>query len=441
MHESAQESQDQWKTESSQASMVRGLLILNSSYAGSRDMWFPRVARASRGYNIYRAFDAPYNFVKINQTGPVPGQFFRDSTQLARVKYTVQPGDWIDPGTVTGNYIIRIPDTPYSDIVQGKPVVSSSPDDVLIKVIYQDGTTVKVRPAQVQGIDQTIYLPNTASLPVGGAVTNLPQIDFPNVASYEVHYSKLLNYVDIAANMTRTYYRIIPVGDRGELHDVNDLGVETVNSFEVDRMDYIQREMVRRNEWVRAQVAEPAYLMFRRRSGEPCGCTTTETGTPRTRCEVCFETGVVGGYYGPYDFPYLDPDTANSRTLDEGGIKVERPSRSGLGPTPIVQDGDMVVRRNGERLVISGCTYITPRGVLLQQEFDTSLLAPGDTRYLIPIADPRYPIIYNPVEDDPLDGKGGAEPIYQANTVPGRTWDNERPPIGRTVVFGRILGN
>ena len=92
-------------------------------------------------------------------------------------------------------------------------------------------------------------------------------------------------------------------------------------------------------------------------------------------------------------------------------------------------------------LVISGATYKTPRGVMLQQEFDTSLIPPGDTRYLIPLADPRYPIIYNPVvSDDPLNGKGGAEPLTPANGVPGRTWENPVVPTGRTITFNRILG-
>jgi hypothetical protein len=74
----------------------------------------------------------------------------------------------------------------------------------------------------------------------------------------------------------------------------------------------------------------------------------------------------------------------------------QRASRSYMGPTPIVQDGDLVIRRNGERLAISTVTYKMPRGVILQQDFDVELLPPGDTRYLIPLAMPQQPIIYNP---------------------------------------------
>lgn len=55
---------------------------------------------------------------------------------------------------------------------------------------------------------------------------------------------------------------------------------------------------------------------------------------------MCFETGIKGGYYGPIEFLFQDPEVGAVRTIDEGGKKVERQSRSYLGRTPIVQDGD-----------------------------------------------------------------------------------------------------
>lgn len=418
--------------------MIRGLLILNSAYSGARDLWWPIVPGATKGYNVYRAFDAPFNFKKLNTTGPVPGQFYRDQTELVPVCLPVKDTDWIDRGT-DGMRCFRIHDTPFSKVVEGKPTVASSPDDVKVRVTYADGTTSVYRPGMVSGVDQTIFLPVGESLPLGGAVSSFSIIDFTTAVSFEVMYFKLVNFVDIATNMLRTYYRVVPVGNKGEMHSVDDLDIETMDSMQIDRMNYIWKEAVRRNTWLREQVAEPAYLMFRKVAGEVCGCTATETGTPRTRCEVCFETGKVGGYYGPYDVPFIDPDSAIQRTIDEGGVKVERSSRSYLGPTPIVQDGDLIIRRNGERLVISGTNYTQVGGSLVQQEFDVELLPSGDTRYLIPIAMPQRPIIYNPVvERNPLEGVGGAEPIYSTDTVPHKHWENPDKQIGRTIAFGRI---
>jgi hypothetical protein len=207
--------------------------------------------------------------------------------------------------------------------------------------------------------------------------------------------------------------------------------------------------MVRRNEWVFEQIGEPAYILFRKTRGEICGCRGAETGlgAPRSGCPICFEVGIVGGYYGPYDITYVPPDSALTRELDEGGgIKATRESRSYLTNTPIVQDGDLIVRRNSDRLVVAGVIYKSPRGILLQQDFTTQLLTPGDTRYLIPL-NTGLPTLYDPVVRknslqgiDPLNPKGNGEPLFDARVQPGKgPWENTAEiPIGRTVTFGKI---
>jgi hypothetical protein len=166
-------------------------------------------------------------------------------------------------------------------------------------------------------------------------------------------------------------------------------------------------------------------------------------GAPRHGCKSCYETGIVGGYYGPYDILYVPPDTALTRELNEGGgIKAIRESRSYLTNTPIVQDGDLIVRRNGDRMVVHGVTYKQPRGILLQQDFSTELLNLLDTRYLIPL-NTGLPTLYDPVVRDPHHLRGPGEPLYDARReggLPGREpWENRvEVPIGRTVTFGRI---
>ena len=242
---------------------------------------------------------------------------------------------------------------------------------------------------------------------------------------------------------------VVPIGDHGELHLPGAEGSKVANTQEVDSMTWEFREMLNRNQWIFEQVGEPAYILFRRTKGDPCGCVRPESGlgAPRHGCKSCFETGVVGGYYGPYDILYVPADTALTRELDEGGgIKATRESRSYLTNTPIVQDGDLIVRRTGERLVIHGVTYKNPRGILLQQDFGTELLKPGDTRYLIPL-NTGLPTLFDPViRDNPLQGtepghqKGDGEPLYDARKQPNKEpWENTSEiPIGRTVAFGRI---
>jgi len=431
--------------------MIQTLIVMNSSYVGSRDLWWQDDPDAAHGYNIYRAFDAPVNWHKLN-VNPWSGHFYRDQVALQQVTYIVQEPDWVDKG-IMGRWGFRIPDTPYADVVTGRPFVSIRPQDV---TVYVDD--VALTPAEVQGLDRTVWLPMDNQLKQGGYVTDLAAVnngvvwkaDYSGVKEFKVVYNKLINYVDIYTGMTRTFYCIVPLGPVGEeLHKPGHPGTKIVNTQEVDQMTWEYAEMVRRNEWLFEQIGEPAYILFRKTRGKLCGCRGSEggLGQAKTGCKICFEIGIVGGYFGPYDITYVPPDSAITRELDEGGgIKATRESRSYLTNTPIVQDGDLIVRRNGERLVISGVTYKSPRGILLQQDFNTSLLPWGDTRYLIPI-NTGMPTLFNPVVgknylqgEDPNNLKGDGEPLFNALTQPGKApWENKAEiPIVRTVTFGRI---
>lgn len=411
--------------------MIRGLQILHSSINGSRDLWWPADPTATHGYNVYRAYDAPLNWSLLTPS-PLPGQYFRDQTKLQTVRFPVTPDTYVDAGEM-GMKCVRLPDTPYSEVVKGRPTVASSPDDVMIEVTQGD-TVLHYRPTMVSGVDQTVWLPVGKSLPVGGAVSEFPILDFQSATSIAILYRRLINYVDIAINMQRSYYCVVPVGNRGEEHAPGVFGVEVVDSMQVDKMDYMQARMVHCNQWIFEQAGEPAYLMFRRTAGQRCGC-ASEFTQGRTACPVCFETGIRGGFYGPIDFLFQNPDTGTTRTSDEGGVKVERQSKSYLGRTPIVQDGDLIIRHNGERLVISGVTYKMPRGVLLQQDFNVTLLNTKDTRYQIPLAEPENPVLYNPSSQ--ANPGGGAEPIYTDGSMPGKHLQHHGG-AGRTVTFGRI---
>jgi len=450
--------------------MITNLLVMNSSYVGSRDLWWVEDPEAKRGYNIYRAFDHPSNWHKLNNA-PWKGHFYRDQSALEEVTHTIKQSDWLAQGTPLspsnvpnglGSWVFRIPDFPYSDVVQGRPVLANNCDAVTVILDGQE-----FRPAKVSGLDKTVWLQMDNTLPLGGAVSAYPlksngvvwQADYSGVQTFQVRYKKLHNFVEIYESLTRTFYTVVPVGEDGDCHKPGEKESMVVNTMEVDKITWEYQEMVRRNQWIFEEVGEPAYLMFKKSRGKICGCATVGLGQGRTACPICFGTGIVGGYYGPYDFIYIPPDSALSVELNEGGRKVTRDSRSYIGPTPIVQAGDLIIRRNGERLVIGNVVYKQPRGILLQQEFVTSLLDEGDTRYLIPI-NTGLPTIYNPVvRPDPNDGEAGppplagnpspnqpqpntgtgsGEPIFDPRTVPGKNWENPNIPIGRSPTFGKI---
>jgi hypothetical protein len=511
--------------------MIRGLVVLNSSYVGSRDLWWPNDPLATVGYNVYRAFDYPANWVKLN-TSPVEGQFYRDISTLTQITYTVQATDWVEKGTF-GRWGFKIPDVPYSGIVETRPQVASSPDDVSllltlnyvantggltgglihitsaltpiagsisIKVgsasptafsvpAYPNNTlaglagvinaaaigvtatvtavnpvgggislelssssvltvvssvTVSFRPAMVSGIDQTIWINTDTTLPLGGAVSNFPVCDPWKITTFQAVYNQLSNFVDIYSFMVRTYYSVVSVSGTPqapeELEPAGSPGSDIVNTHTIERVNYMLKEQIRRNAWVFERVGEPAFIMFRKSRGTRCGCTMDGVEEPRHNCPSCFETGWVGGYYGPYDIVYIPPDTAITTTIEEGGRKVERRSKSYLGPTPIVQNGDLIVRRNGDRLIVSNPLYKQPQGAIVQQEFDVELLNQKDTRYLIPvIAGNPNPSLFNPVfQKDPTNGVGGTEPLFEKENVVDAQWENPNPEVGRTTTWGAI---
>ena len=420
--------------------MISEILILNSSHTGSRDLFWvddpnPKVI----GYNVYRSYNAPDDWTRINET-PHPGQLYRDQTTLQAVEYVIQPTDWVSYG-LDGQWVMKIPDAPiWSSAVQGRATIANHPDDITMKV---NGEIV--RAGRVDGQEGLVYMTNFAMLPATGSVTTTASNKLkgkgrkgvvPAGLDVRIVYKKLINFVDIFLTGIKTFYTVVPVLEGGaEEHLPGEAGSPVANSYDIEQIDYMQAEMVRRNQWIFEQTGEPAFLMIRKTKGQICQCTLSN-GEPRTGCKSCYETGIVGGYYGPLDILFIDPDVAATRTLNEGGVKVERISRSYLTRTPIVHSGDFIVRRNGERMVISNVVYKSPKGVILQQDFDVEVLQPKDTRYLIPLNDNPLPILYDPrfVPADPSE-----EPVTNPETDPTKTWENETRPAGRTISFGNIM--
>ncbi len=419
--------------------MISEILVLNSSYTGSRDLFWvndpdPKII----GYNVYRSYNAPGEWVKINDYIH-PGNLYRDETKVQLTEYVIQPSDWVSYG-IDGQWVMKVPDAPlWSSVVKGKALVANSPDDVTLKI---NGEII--RPARVDGQEGLVYISNFALLPKDGSITteqsnplNIGGVkgEIPSDIDVRVTYNKLINFVDIFISTIKTFYTVVPVLEGGkEAHLPGEAGSAIANSYDIEQIDYIQAEMVRRNQWIFEMSGEPAYLMIRKTKGPLCQCLISN-GEPRTGCPSCYETGIIGGYYGPLDILFIDPDVAATRTLNEGGVKVERTSKSYLTRTPIVHNGDMIVRRNGERMVISNVVYKSPKGVILQQDFDVELLQPKDTRYLIPLGNNPAPVLFDPRFSPSSPSK---EPVTNPDTDPTKTWENELKPAGRTVTFGNI---
>src|SRR5579863_1601954 len=272
--------------------MITNLLVMNSSYVGSRDIWWVEDPDATKGYNIYRAFDYPTNWTKLNSS-PWLGHFYRDQSALEQVTYTVQPGDWLEQGNGLGRWGFRIPDFPYSDVVTGRPVLANSPygpNGTNAITVYLDGQPF--RPTKVTGLDRSIWLQMDNTIPLGGNVNAYPlksngvvwQADYSGVKEFQVTYYKLKNFVEIYESMVRTFYTVVPIGDRGEVHKPGQDGSMIVNTMEVEKITWEYQAMVNYNNWLFGEVGEPAYLLFKKTRGKLCGCSNTGLGAARTAC-------------------------------------------------------------------------------------------------------------------------------------------------------------
>ena len=407
---------------------VQGLIILTGAVPGIRDLWWlhdpdPGIL----GYVPFRSEDRFSGWVRLS-SDPIPGHRFRDETKLDEVLYTVQDTDWTDRGG-EGYLAFRIPSSPiYAEILDGRVILASQPDHVLVWI-----NDVPVRPARVDGFDGTIWLPRAYGIQANADRRELPLPSPEDGTVVKVQYKRLLNFVSPTPE-TRSYYTVVPVNLDGTLaHQPGAPNTEVINTYEVDKPNYIFDAMVKKNAWLFEFGGEPAHLLLKRSRGKRCGC--VQAGQARTGCTTCFETGIVGGYYGPYAIDFIDPDTGTSRELNEGGVKVTRQSRSYLGPVPVVQAGDLIIRKNGERMVIANPTYKSPKGVLCQQDFDVELLPAGDTRYRVPLRPPLVPDVLNPGFDTLTVAD---EPVSSPLTDSTKTWEGDIVPAGRTTVFGNI---
>ena len=410
---------------------VQGLIILSGAVPGIRDLsWDHDPSGDVVGYVPFRSEDRGSNWKALTST-PVPGTRFRDATALTEVTYTVQDTDWVSRGR-DGSWVFRVPDKPlYAAVVSGRALLASLPEHARVWI-----DDVSLLPARIDALRGEVWLPNAYGLTRD---MDWRERLFPTAgagAVVRVVYQKLGNYVDISPE-SRAFYTVVPMLSTGQLaHAPGAPGTEVVNILEVDKMDFMQAEMVRRNAWLLEQAGEPVHLLMRRTKGVPCSC--LKGGSARTGCTVCYETGIQGGYYGPYDVLFLDPDSEATREAMEGGVKVTRSSRSFLGPSPFIQSGDLLIRKNGERMVIGPVTYKSPRGVLLQQDYTAEKLSPGDTRYRVPLRPPVVPLVYNPGFVD-APGAATGEPVVTPATDPTKVWENPQVPTGRTVTFGNLM--
>jgi hypothetical protein len=417
------------------------------------------------GVNIYRSESSDRGpFHRINEF-PVQGTMFRDRLDYAEIREVVDwSTGWVHKGDAPNNrrWVIRTRGTivkRYHHLPGDGPQWANAPKDV---ELYIDGVEVPVD--SVFGRSGEITLINQPDWEV--VTETETNASIPNAASsVEVVYYTPKNFV-VSGLDRYLHYRLTTVANvDGYLVETPFGYSQPTSNHEIEKLDYIWREGVRRNAWILQQGGERVKLFTRKVCGVPCDCGLDPRqrdylGQPKKNCPTCYGTSYVGGFDGPFD-AIIAPDDAERRITQLAGGRVKQHSYEvWMGPSPLLTQRDFVVKQTNERYSIGPVRRPTNRGNILQQHFTIGYIDEADIRYSVPIDGtsdlvypesrpsfidmPRMPIDGGPSREE-VEGwqdPQGPFPSGELNTTPMGTEKANVPdadePRGRTKAWENI---
>jgi hypothetical protein len=386
------------------------------------------------GVNLYRSFDSEFGpFNRISEM-LVCTTFWRDHTDNELLidedvsDRFILDGECSASGASAPRWVFK---TLHSPIVKeaSQAVVTDSPDDVVVKI---DG--VLVRPLAVHGfsgeveIDPFIYA-NVTNQKLDPAL--VPGKGSEVTCTYR--RNRTLLRTDLGQ---RVFYRVTTVGvkvdcdlSKVQCQDLVETPLEhaaATSSMEIEKIDYIWREAVRRNRFILEQGGERVKVFIRKQLGVPCTCIADDYHKqPQNDCPRCYGTGILGGYEGPYDI-LIAPDDAERRIAQKDmGRNLEHVYEVWTGPAPILSQRDFLIKINGERYSVGPVRFPTNRGMVLQQHFNIGHIDELDIRYKVPVGNPTR---FSFVQFTP----NGPESEAMADITDKQGIPNERELRGRT---------
>lgn len=383
------------------------------------------------GVNIYRSFDSEYGpYTRLN-TIPVGTRFWRDQTRTVLALQEDVSNLFVSRGPETG------PDGRYIICVKNKPIVIyPSPGEANCTNLNVQ-VTINGVDAFVQSIDAVRGHVELRTLPYFDVASQqkipavLPTADSDLVLAT---YKYTTNEVSTRLNK-RIFYRVTTVAyddvAAGLIETPLERAAQT-NYQEVEKLDWIWREAVRRNKWVLNQGGERVKVFIRKFNGYRCGCISPEHKRARNDCEVCYGVGIIGGYEGPFDIIIAPDDGDKTVSRTNRGATVNHSYDTWTGPHPLLSQRDFIVKMNGDRYGIGPVRMPSNRGMQLQQFFPISSFDEADVRFGILVPNPNY--LEAPETRYIVPGKGDANPIMtEKENIP-----DERELRGNTVTWENI---
>lgn len=386
------------------------------------------------GTNLYRSFDSEYGpYYRLNMN-PIGSLFWRDKATTRVVLAENVAGSFVSMGAATG------PNDDYVFRTAHYPIVIEPISGGINCVNMNVQVTVNGVQAAVDWIDPvtgTVRLSTVPKFDVAAQQLNQAVLPSPSGSGTGTNDSVLINYryVDniLPTNLDqRIFYRVTTLAytETGALIETPLNRASQANNREVEKLNYIWREAIRRNRWILDQGGERVKVMIRKNAGLVCGCNSDVHGQPQSDCSTCFGTGFIGGYDGPYDIT-IAPDQGADKSIkqDAMGRTLMYQYETWTGPSPLLTQRDFIVKLNGDRYGIGPVRMPSNRGMQLQQSFLISHLDEPDIRYKISAIDPST--LTYPQTRYTIPGRGDATPmITESHSRP-----DEREERGNTVTF------
>ena len=379
------------------------------------------------GVNVYRSFGSEYGpFYRINAV-PIGTLFWRDATTTTVVLQENVSANFIPngPGTyLDGEFVFKVANAPI--------VIDPIPGGINC-VRMNMRVTVDGQPALVDWIDPTSGTVRLSSQDSFDVINQkLSHAVLPNTNGSSI---VLASYRYTANQLPtldkRIFYRVTTVAysDDGSLLETDMDEAATANSYEVEKLDNMWREAIRRNRWILHQGGERVKVFIRKNAGVQCGCQSDLHGQPKSDCITCFGTGFIGGYDGPYDITIAPDDAEMNFKQEARGRTMNKSYETWTGPSPLLSQRDFILKLNGDRYGIGPVRIPSNRGMQLQQFFIISHLDSPDVRYKVPAIDPAT--FEYPATRYTVPGRGDATPMITNNpNVPA-----ERQERGNTVTY------
>ena len=352
-----------------------------------------------------------YGTFKLKRTGNIISTYFYDKnldvfqlinsftayTEDLYVEIVGKSGDkaveyrWSKFTVESGQPIKIEPMNPRKEVwiqVQKQPIVDGSgtnkptdnPTDVSVTINGKQAT-IKL----VQGLEGLIQLEVEKSYDEVKKQWFVPVIPDEHSIVLVTYKTKL--HTTKLALRKKYFYKVSCV----TAEDETDLDLLEPEYLKPEKMDYIYAEAVRRNAWLLEHAGERVLLYLKKKAGVVCPCMTRDLKSRShiradQDCPICYGSGFIGGFDGPHTILIANLTTEQRIMQTERGMKLNYNIETWTGPFPIISQRDMILRRNGDRVLVGPMTATEgPGGVIVQQNFSIEIIDTTDIRYKFPV--------------------------------------------------------